>query len=223
MNAPETPKIRLLLVDDHPMVREGLRSMLLTVADLEVVGEAGTASEAVVQAEALRPDVVLLDIQLPDDDGLTALRRIKAVAPATSVLMVTMHENAAYITQAITGGAAGYVLKGVRRHELLAAIQTVARGAAVVTPVLLGNTQRQTSRAGKPTPLDHLPMEPLSPVEQELVRLLAEGLSNRQISLRMHWSLSTVKKYVQRLFDKLQVSDRTQAVAEAIRRGLIAY
>jgi DNA-binding NarL/FixJ family response regulator len=177
----------------------------------------------VVQAQALQPEVVLLDIQLPDDNGLTALRRIKAVAPATSVLMVTMHENAAYITQAITGGAAGYVLKGVRRHELLAAIRTVAGGAAVATPVLLGKTQRQTTRAGTPPPPDSLPLEPLSPVEQELVRLLAEGLSNKQISLRMHWSLSTVKKYVQRLFDKLQVSDRTQAVAAAIRRGLIAY
>jgi DNA-binding NarL/FixJ family response regulator len=223
MNAPEAPKLRILVVDDHPMVREGLRGMLLTADDLEVVGEAGTASEAVVQAEALQPDVVLLDIQLPDDDGLTALRRIKAVAPVTSVLMVTMHENAAYITQAITGGAAGYVLKGVRRHELLAAIQTVAGGAAVATPVLLGKTRRQTTRAGKPTSPDHLIVAPLSPVEQELVRLLAEGLSNKQISLRMHWSLSTVKKYVQRLFDTLQVSDRTQAVAEAIRRGLIAY
>jgi DNA-binding NarL/FixJ family response regulator len=223
MHAPEMPKIRILVVDDHPIVREGLRGMLLTADDLEVVGEAGTASEAVVQAEALRPDVVLLDIQLPDEDGLTALRRIKAVTPTSSVLMVTMHENAAYITQAITEGAAGYVLKGVRRHELLAAIETVAGGEAVATPVLLGKTQRQTTRAGKPAPLDDLPIEPLSPVEQELVRLLAEGLSNKDISARMHWSLSTVKKYVQRLFDKLQVSDRTQAAVEAIRRGLIAY
>lgn len=224
MNTPESDKIRVLIVDDHPMVRDGLRSMLLTVDDLEVVGEAGTAREAVAQAEALQPDVVLLDIQLPDEDGLTVLRRLKAVAPEASVLMVTMHENATYVTQAIAGGAAGYILKGVRRHQLIEAIHTAVAGESVSTPVLLGRSQRHTAEtAAQSMPQEHFPLEPLSPVEQELVRLLAEGLSNKQIGLRMNWSLGTVKKYVQRLFDKLQVTDRTQAVVEAIRRGLIAY
>jgi DNA-binding NarL/FixJ family response regulator len=224
MTAAAPQKIRILTVDDHPMVRDGLRSMLLTADDLEVVGEASTAGEAVTQAEALQPDVVLLDVQLPDEDGLTALRRIKAVVPTTNVLMVTMHENAAYVTQAITWGAAGYVLKGVRRLDLIEAVRAVVTGVTVSTPVLLGRAQRQSAKTvAQAMPQMPCPAEPLSPVEHELLRLLAEGLSNKQIGLRMNWSLGTVKKYVQRLFDKLQVTDRTQAVVEAIRRGVIAY
>jgi DNA-binding NarL/FixJ family response regulator len=221
MNALDTQKIRILIVDDHPMVREGLRSMLLTAATLEVVGEAETACEAITQAEALQPDVVLLDIQLPDGDGLTTLQQIKAVAPTTSVLIVTMHADAAYVTQAVTGGADGYILKGVRRPELIAAIEAVVNGEAVVTPFLLSKAQQHAATQQTTSAQLVPPPEALSSVEIELLRLIAEGLSNREISRRLHWSLGTVKKYVQRLFDKLDVSDRTRVVVEAIRRGLI--
>lgn len=216
--------IRILLVDDHPMVREGLRSMLSTAADVEIVGEAGTAHEAITQAAALQPDVILLDIQLPDVDGLTALPQIKTVAPDTNVLMVTMHENASYVTQAVAAGAAGYILKGIRSRELIAAIHTVVTGDTIATPLLLSKQQRRTVAASQGTLPPTISEEStvLSAVERELLHLLAEGLSNKDISIRLSWSLSTVKKYVQRLFEKMEVSDRTRVVAEAIRRGLIS-
>lgn len=214
-------RVRVLVVDDHPMVLEGLRSMLSTAADLEVVGEASTAQEAVARAQVLQPDVILLDIQLPDMDGLAALAQLKTKVPAACVLMVTMHEEAAYILQAATAGAAGYIVKGVRRPDLLSAIRTAAAGAPVTIPLLLGQRQHHPATVHTPAPPTARPPAELNPVEAELVRLLAQGLSNKDISVHMHWSLSTVKKYLQRLFALLGVGDRTQAVAEALRRRLI--
>jgi len=221
MNIAGEPRIRILIVDDHPMVREGLRGMLSTASNLEVVGEAGTAHDAVAQAQALQPDVILLDIQLPDMDGVTALPQLKSVAATAHVLMVTMHEETAYMFQAVMAGAAGYILKGVQRHELLTAIQTAVAGHTVTVPVLLGLSRQPGATAPLPPPQPPQPMDALRPVERELLGLLARGLSNKDISVQMHWSMSTVKKYVQRLFALLQVRDRTQAVAEAMRRRLI--
>jgi DNA-binding NarL/FixJ family response regulator len=221
MNIAGEPRIRILIVDDHPMVREGLRGMLSTASNLEVVGEAGTAHDAVAQAQALQPDVILLDIRLPDTDGVTALPQLKSVAATAHVLMVTMHEETAYMLQAVMAGAAGYILKGVHRHELLTAIQTAVAGQTVTVPVLLGPGRQHGAPAPLSPPQPPHPMDALRPVERELLGLLARGLSNKAISVQMHWSLSTVKKYVRRLFALLQVRDRTQAVAEAIRRKLI--
>ena len=221
MTRAGAPRIRILIVDDHPMVREGLRGMLSTASNLEVVGEAGTAHDAVAQAQALQPDVILLDIQLPDMDGVTALPQLKSVATTAHVLMVTMHEETAYMFQAVMAGAAGYILKGVQRHELLTAIQTAVAGHTVTVPVLLGPGRQPSVTAPLAPPQSPQPMDTLRSVERELLGLLARGLSNKDISVQMHWSMSTVKKYVQRLFALLQVRDRTQAVAEAMRRRLI--
>jgi len=195
--------------------------MLSTAGNLEVVGEAGTAHDAVAQAQALQPDVILLDIQLPDMDGVTALPQLKSVAATAHVLMVTMHEETAYMLQAVMAGAAGYILKGGHRHELLTAIQTAMAGHTVTVPVLLGSGQQYATAVSPSPPRTPRPTDALPPVERELLGLLARGLSNKAISVQMHWSLSTVKKYVQRLFALLQVTDRTQAVAEAMRRRLI--
>jgi two-component system response regulator DevR len=203
------------------MVREGLRGMLSTASNLEVVGEAGTAHDAVAQAKALQPDVILLDIQLPDMDGVTVLPQLKSVAANAHVLMVTMHEEPAYMLQAVIAGAAGYILKGVHRHELLTAIQTAVAGHTVAVPVLLGSGRQHGAAAPVSPPQTPRLTDALRPVERELLDLLARGLSNKDISVQMHWSLSTVKKYVQRLFALLKVRDRTQAVAEAMRRRLI--
>jgi two-component system, NarL family, response regulator DevR len=213
------PPIRVLIVDDHPMVREGLRSML-SVPEIEVVGEAGTAEEAMARAAEQSPDVVMLDIQLADADGLAVLRRLKAATPQTSVLIVTMHANAEFVREAVRSGAAGYVLKGITRRELVAAVRAVREGESVLDPAVLKDALGAPDGAG-PRATAPPDLEPLTRIETDVLRLLTEGLTNREISERMRWSLGTAKKYVQRVLEKLRVSDRTQAAVEAVRRGLV--
>ncbi len=209
----------MLVVDDHPMVREGLRSMLEADA-VEVVGEAGSGAEAIRRAGELAPDVVLLDLRLPDLDGLTVLRRLGDVAPAARVLVVSMHDDSALVRRAVEAGAAGYVLKGINRRELLAAVEAVHHGESVLDPSLLRTlvVEPAGDRPGAPREAGG---EPLTRIEQEVLRLVAAGLTNREISERLRWSVGTTKKYVQRILEKLRVSDRTQAAAEAVRRGLV--
>jgi DNA-binding NarL/FixJ family response regulator len=209
--------IRVLVVDDHPMVREGLRSML-DGNGIEIVADAGTAAEAVEAAERARPDVVLLDVELPDGDGLGVLAGIKARMPATSVLIVTMHDESRLVRQAIEAGAAGYVLKGVGRRELLAAVQAVRDGEAVLDPAVLRSLVAETPVERGPGPR---PADRLSRVDRDVLRLVAQGLTNREVANRMRWSVATAKKYVQRVLGKLGVSDRTQAAVEAMRIGLL--
>ena len=220
MNLGEQSRIRILIADDHPVVREGLRSMLFTVEDMQVIGEASTGAEAVSQARALQPEVVLLDVRMPDGTGLNVLDQIKAASPSTSVIVVTMHDNPDYISRAIRSGAAGYVLKDVSRQDLLTAIRTVVQPSVVAsTPVLLSKSQRAVVDASQVSTSDDVPS--LSPVERELLLLMAEGLNNKEISEQLRCSLGTVKNYLQHIFSTLQVSDRTRAVVEAIRLGLI--
>lgn len=188
---------------------------------IQVVGDASTAAEAIQSAERLAPDVVLLDVELPDLDGIAALRRIKAVAPRASVLVVSMHDDHRLVRRAVEAGAAGYVLKGVGRRELLAAVRAVSDGESVMDPALLREVLAEASREPDPRPLGAGPAEPLTPVEEEVLRLIAGGLTNRQIGERMRWSVGTAKKYVQRILEKLGVSDRTQAAVEAVRSGLL--
>jgi len=208
--------IRLLIVDDHPMVREGLRSMLAGER-MEIVGEAANGREAVQTLTETSPDVVLLDLELPDTDGLTLLRRIRDIAPGVPVLIVTMHEDPARVRQAVQAGAAGYVLKGVGRAELLASVRAVTTGKSVLDHRLLRAVIDVTDAGRTPGGA----AQTLSAIELDLLRLMADGLTNRQIGARLNWSQATVKKYVQRVLEKLGVIDRTQAAAEAVRRGLL--
>ena len=219
MSLARQDRIRLVIADDHPVVREGLRSMLLTATDVEVIGEAGSGAEAVARAGDLQPEVMLLDIRMPDGTGLTVLDQIKAVSPVTHVIMMTMHDSPEYISRAMSAGAAGYVLKEVSRQDLLTAIRTVAKPPAAATPFLLSRSQRAGFAAPQAAASSGAPS--LSPVERELLLLLADGLNNREISEHLRCSLGTVKNYLQNIFSTLQVSDRTHAVVEAIRRGLI--
>ena len=202
--------IRVLVVDDHPMVRQGLRSML-GGDDIEIVGEAGTGADALREAATQRPDVVLLDMKLPDLDGLAVLAGVRRAAPQAHVLVVSMLDDPTLVRRALDAGARGWLLKGVSRRELLAAIRGLREGAVIVDPALV-----------RPAPTRAAPVAPetLTPVEEDILRLIMEGLTNRQISERMRWSLGTVKKYVQRVLEKLDVSDRTQAAVEGTRRGL---
>jgi DNA-binding NarL/FixJ family response regulator len=218
MSTSPSPPLRVLVVDDHPMVRAGLRSMLSDV-DVEVAGEAGTGTEALRRVEDLAPALVLLDMELPDMDGLDVLASLKARAPRVAVLIVSLHDDPALVRRAIEGGAAGYVLKGINRRELLAAVRAVRDGESVVDPAVLRSLAASTPRE-TPGPGTAL-AEPLSRVELETLALVAAGLTNRQIAERLRWSVGTAKKYVQRILDKLEVSDRTQAAVVAVRRGLL--
>jgi DNA-binding NarL/FixJ family response regulator len=219
MDTPADPRARVLIVDDHPMVREGLRSML-GGNGVEVVGEAGSGAQALETAAALAPDVILLDMELPDLNGLAVLRRLKALRPRAAVLVVSMHDEPALVRQAVEAGAAGYVLKGIGRRELLAAVQAVRDGESVLEPRLLQILVAE-SRRSPPRGDNSRQVERLTTVEHEVLRLMGAGLTNREIGERMRWSLGTAKKYVQRVLEKLEVSDRTQAAVTAVRRGLL--
>ena len=205
--------LRVLVVDDHPMVRAGLASML-TDDEIEVVGEASSGAEAVESVARLDPELVLLDVELPDMDGIEALTWIKSRAPKTAVLMVSMHDDAGVVRRAVEAGAAGYVLKGIGRRELLAAVRAVRDGGSVVDPALLRALAHPAAAEGGAG-------DALTRVELEMLALLAAGLTNREIAERMRWSLGTVKKYVQRILEKLHVSDRTQAAVVAVRQRLV--
>jgi DNA-binding NarL/FixJ family response regulator len=211
-------RTRVLLVDDHPMVREGLRSMLIDDA-VDVVAEAGTAAEAIRLTAEEAPDVVLLDMELPDLDGLSTLTRIKQASPNTAVLVVTMHDDPALVRGAVKAGTAGYVLKGASRQELLAAVRAVRNGGAVLDPALLRALvdDPEASIAAPVAPA----VDSLTTIERDVLRFIASGLTNREIAGRMRWSIATAKKYVQRVLAKLEVSDRTQAAVVAVRRGLL--
>ena len=212
---PDAP-LRVLIVDDHPMVRAGLRSML-SGDEVDVVGEAASGAEAVQGAATLAPELVLLDVELPDMSGVDALVHIKERAPASAVLMVSMHDDPAMVRRAVEAGAAGYVLKGIGRRELLAAVRAVRDGGSVLDPALLRSLAAPAPREATAPPGG----EPLTRVELEALALLAAGLTNREIAERLRWSVGTVKKYVQRILEKLDVSDRTQAAVMAVRRGLL--
>ena len=195
---------------------------MLDAHDVEVCGDAGSGAEAIRLAGELAPDVILLDVRLPDVDGLTVLRRLKEIAPHTSVLIVSMHDDPALVRRGVEAGAAGYVLKGISRRELLAAVQAVRHGESVLDPALLRALLADISASPVPGAQQRGKGEPLTRIEQEVLRLIAGGLTNKEISERRRWSVGMTKKCVQQILEKLQVSDRTQAAVEAIRQGLVA-
>lgn len=206
--------IRVLLVDDHPVVREGIRGMLSAEADLAIVGDAASGPEAVARAAELEPDVVLMDLRMPGGDGVEATERIRAEQPGVHVLVLTTYDTDADILRAVEAGATGYLLKDTPRAELAEAVRTAARGETVLTGRLVGKLftgMRQRDEAAAA----------LSPREVEVLRLVSEGRTNAAIGRRLHISATTVKTHLMRVYDKLGVGDRAAAVSQAIRRGLL--
>ncbi|CAL9390255.1 response regulator [Nocardiopsis dassonvillei] len=206
--------IRVLLVDDHPVVREGIRGMLAAEADLTVVGEAVSGPEAVVRTAELEPDVVLMDLRMPGGDGVEATGRISAERPGAHVLVLTTYDTDADILRAVEAGATGYLLKDTPRAELAEAVRAAARGETVLTGRLAGRLFTGMRRRGEPAAV-------LSPREVEVLRLASEGRTNAAIGRALHISPTTVKTHLMRVYDKLGVGDRTSAVSQAIRRGLL--
>lgn len=205
-------QIRLVIVDDHPVVRDGLRGMLESQPDFEIVGEASDGSAAVRLAESLVPDIVLMDLRMPVMDGVTALREIKTHNPQVQVLVLTTYDSDADILPAIEAGASGYLLKDSSRGELFAGIRAAARGETVLAPAVAARLVGRMRAPGE---------EQLSSREVEVLQLVAEGESNSEIASHLHISQATVKSHLVHIFGKLGVSDRTAAVTAALRRGIL--
>ena len=219
-----------MIVDDHDLARDGLRDMLLDEPDLEVVGEAVNGLQAITLCSRVRPDLVMMDVRMPEMDGLTATRGIKRSHPKTSVLMMTMHENPDYMFEALKAGAAGYVLKDATQDDVIAAVREVLSGGSVLEPELSARLLRRLvaegseREEGPPRPSragERSLAAPLTPRELEVLRLVKLGLTNRQIAARLVISVGTVKNHVEHIIQKLGTSDRTQAVVRALELGIL--
>lgn len=216
------PRIRILIADDHAILRAGLRMMLAAQPDFEVVGEAADGAETLTAARASRPDVVLLDFTMPGSRGTETIERLAALQPAPRVLVLTMHDDRAYAEAAVAAGAAGYIVKKAADVELLGAIRTVHHGRTVVD--LTRRSSAAASRAardGRTTPPGTTHRE-LSGRETETIRLLAEGHSNREVAARLGVSVKTVETYRTRLTGKLGLKGRAQLFRYAAEAGLLA-
>ena len=206
------PPIRLLIVDDHPVVRDGLTSMFARDPAFVVLGEAADGAEAVRLARTLRPDVILMDLRMPGMDGVRAIRELTADVRESRVLVLTTYDTDGHVLPAIEAGATGYLLKDAPRDELLRAVRAAARGEAVLAPsvaaLLMGRVRR-------PAP------DPLSPREIEVLRLVSAGATNREVAAKLFLTEATIKSHLLNIYTKLGVNDRAAAVTEAFHRGLL--
>jgi DNA-binding NarL/FixJ family response regulator len=218
--APAKAKIRVLVVDDHTILRVGLRMMLNAQPDIEVVGEASDGNQAVSEALRLVPDVILMDIAMPDCNGIEATRQVKRVQPETRVLVLTMHENEEYLFQTLRAGASGYMLKEAADTELITAIRAVSRGRFYLSPsaqsIMVGD-YLQRVRSGE----EHDSYNALTEREREILKLVAEGYTNNQIAERLTISPKTVDTHRTHVMDKLNLHSRAELVKYAMRRGLL--
>ena len=209
--------IRVLVVDDHAVVREGLRTFLSLQDGLEVVGEAADGEAAVRVAEQLRPDVVLMDLVMPRQDGVAAMRELRRRLPGTRVIVLTSFTEDQRLLPAIQAGAAGYLLKSVQPAELARAVRAAHAGEVLIDPSVAARLVEAIAQpAGEP------PAERLTPREREVLALIGKGLSNKRIAIELGLSEKTIKTHVSHLLAKLGVQDRTQAAVHAVRAGLIA-
>jgi DNA-binding NarL/FixJ family response regulator len=211
-------RLRILIVDDHPLFRDGLRAMFESEPDMELIGEAATGEEAVVLASRLLPDVALMDIQMPDMDGIEATRRVIAASPKTRVLMVTMFEDDESVLAAMRAGARGYVVKGMRSADAIRAIRAVAEGEAIFSPAIAGRLVSMLADAKQSARPAAFPE--LTERERQTLDLMAQGHKNAAIAERLHLSPKTVRNYVTSIFDKLELADRSQAIIRARDAGL---
>lgn len=211
--------VHVVIADDHELARAGLRGLLEGESELQMVGEASNGREAVEVCTKLRPDLVLMDVRMPEMDGLEATRAIKKVCPQTSIIIVTMHENPEYLIAAIRAGAAGYLIKNTSRRELIAAIHQVLQSESFLNTELTRQLLHRLASETRTT--DKLIPDPLTPREMEVLKLLTQGQTNREIAQNLVISTGTVKVHVEHIIAKLKVSDRTQAAVRSVELGLI--
>lgn len=215
--------IRLIIVDDHVVVRSGLRMLLETEGGIEIVAEAGSAGEAIQAIQQTQPDVVLMDIGLPDMSGIEATRQIKQRFPQVQVVALTIYEDEEYFFRMLEAGASGYVPKRAAPEELVLAIETAARGEVYLYPSMAKLLVRDYLAQQAHRPKEDLPAngEPLTPREQEILALLAEGATNEQIAERLVISPKTVARHRENIMEKLNLHSRAELVRYAIRKGII--
>lgn len=204
--------IRLLIVDDHPVVRDGLRGMFAGEPDFEVVGEAANGKEAIARAQTSHPDVVLMDLRMPEMDGVSAIRAMSAGGIGARVLVLTTYDTDSDVLTAIEAGATGYLLKDAPRQELLRAVRAAARGEGVLSPAVTSRLLDQVRQPAK---------EAVSDRELEVLQLIARGFNNREAAAHLFISEATVKTHLLHIYTKLGVNDRAAAVATAFERGLL--
>jgi NarL family two-component system response regulator LiaR len=212
--------IRVLIADDHALVREGTRRMLEQEVDMEVVGEAGDGEETVKLACELKPDVAIVDIAMPKLDGIEATKQIKERCPSVTILILSAYDDDQFIFSLLEAGAAGYLLKSVRSRELVDAVRAVYAGESVLHPSIAKKVlNRFVSTGGKPQ--DAKPVDVLSDREKEILRLATKGLSNADIAKELYLSVRTVQGHLGHIFNKLQVGSRTEAVVRALKEGWV--
>lgn len=214
--------IRVLVVDDHTLFRDGLHAILSNVTDMEVVGEAGTGAEAVAQAASLAPDVILMDISMPDLNGIEATQQVLAAKPDTGVIMLTMLEDNDSLFAAMCAGARGYILKGSDKAEVLKTIRAVADGEALFGPAIAARLTAFFQHARRAVDLSESvsPFPELSEREREVLARIAAGDNNQEIAQKLHVSVKTVSNHISHIFNKLQFADRAQAIVKARQAGL---
>jgi DNA-binding NarL/FixJ family response regulator len=210
--------IRVLIADDHQLFRDGLKALLLSAPDTEVLGEAATGKEAIQLAAESQPDVILMDLQMPDMDGIEATRHIVRTNPRINVLMVTMFEDDSSVFAAMRAGARGYVLKGAKHDEMLRAIRAVSSGEAIFSPSIAARMMSFFAASRSVLPEEVFP--DLTDREREVLNLIARGDSNADIANALAISVKTVRNHVSNIFSKLQVADRAQAAIRAREAGL---
>ncbi|RFS83529.1 DNA-binding response regulator [Actinomadura spongiicola] len=211
--AEQSPRtIRVFLMDDHEVVRRGVAALLSAEDDIEIVGEAGTATEALARIPAARPDVAVLDVRLPDGDGVTVCRELRSQMPELACLMLTSFDDEDALFEAVMAGAAGYVLKQIHGSDLVGAVRTVATGQSLLDP---RSTARMLERIRTRQEKKKDPLQGLTEQERHILELIGEGLTNRQIGERLFLAEKTVKNYISNIFAKLGMSRRTQAAALA--------
>ncbi len=213
----ENEAIRVLIADDHPVFRFGLRALLQGEADMEIVGEATTGREAVAMALERKPDVVLMDLNMPELNGIEAIRRIRAAAPDIAVLVITMFDDES-VFAAMRAGARGYLLKGAEAEETLRAVRAVAHGEAIFSPAIADRIMGYFAHTPRASASVVFPE--LTEREREVLTLIAQGLTNRAIAERLVLSEKTVRNHVSSIFSKLQVADRAEAIIRAREAGL---